>query len=134
MIAYDLDGVLIADYLDYPNDNISEEQIKQVIPLFKPPGEFYILTGREKEMRNVTVNWLDSHGIVPIKLFHENAGGHVTGVHYKLQVLLDFPQITKFIESSERQVKILQPALAGKCEVIHFSTWIRNMLKTTYKL
>jgi hypothetical protein len=132
VIGYDLDGVLIGDFVEYPDGGISAEQIVLQVPLFKPVGDFYIITGRDADLEADTTKWLDQYQIYPVQIFHKNQGVP-NGVYYKLAVLLAHPQITTFVESSARQVNILKEPLAGQCNVIHFATWITQSFGGLYK-
>jgi hypothetical protein len=131
-IGFDLDGVFVADYTEFTTGDglgeLSPKQIVQVTPIFKPTGNFYVITGREAALKNVTLKWFNEHGIKPKGLFHDNVGFR-NGMQYKLKVLNENPHITTYIESSERQVKFLQENLATSCRVIHFAKWIAQHLK-----
>jgi hypothetical protein len=131
MIGYDLDGVLIGDFKSYPDGGISEKQIALQVPLFRPTGEFCIITGRDADLAGYTTVWLDQYAIYPVRMFHENRGVP-NGVYYKLKILLANPQITSFVESSARQVNILKDGLNGQCHVIHFATWVAQSFGGLY--
>lgn len=74
-IAFDLDGVFVPDCLNIPNvGGLSEfyTLAYYMQPVFKPGGEWSIITARNAKYRAQTMAWIDKHfQNKPTRVWHE---------------------------------------------------------------
>lgn len=132
MIGYDLDGVLGPDIIIKGNLGellrIRDQNLK---PLFNPPGEWVLITGRPIEDRKSTTKWiLDNFENPPVKIYHKNESLD-TAAEYKASVINKIPDLRLFIESDESQVEYLTQNTIVK--IIHYSTMMEDILKELQK-
>lgn len=131
MIAFDLDGVFVSDFKYMKESDLEHLQFvkfNMLGPIFNPKGiDWAIITGREAHRRQATERWLEINRIRPNALFHDKPE-EMAKWEYKTQVLNAHPQIQTFIESSEKQTKMIADAVTTGCKVIHFSQLITNAI------
>jgi hypothetical protein len=72
IVGFDLDGVIFPD-IEYDWRNGEFEGLlairNHMMPIFKPTGLFFIITGRPEVDRGYTTDWLVKYGISPVALF-----------------------------------------------------------------
>lgn len=129
VIAYDLDGVLLADA------NVELFPIKDFLrirsafpkALFVPKGDYYIITGRPKEDLEYTLAWIENElkSNPPKQVFHDNTDYRL-GAQYKIEVLSNLKEVTMFVESSYEQTVLIRKALQNLL-VVHFAEMINGM-------
>jgi len=133
MIAYDLDGVLVAD-LDYAVllTKYSAEEIAVIrsymSPIFKPSVPYIIITGRPDFEFDSSYTWLCryfSESEKPIEFFHFNPDWE-RAADYKIMVLNTHPMIDIFYESDETQVELIRKKLTTECRIIWWQNFLRN--------
>jgi hypothetical protein len=124
-VAFDLDGVLVPDCDQMPQlGGLSEfyALAYHMRPLFKPEGQWSIITARNPKYRPQTMAWIDNHfSNKPTRVWHEI--GNEESEEYKATVI-NQNGITHYIESDP---KIVQYLLANtKAKIIHFDQFCSN--------
>lgn len=138
--AFDLDGVICPD-VKWDGDT-SSYGIKRlhslrsnIYPIFYPSGPFFIVTGRPKQDREETWNWLNEHEIRPTDIFFMDNDltkwGTVTIVEHKSRIINSMP-IKYFVESEKRQADMIREGVS--VPVIHFSEFIKHQLEHSVKV
>lgn len=125
-VAFDLDGVLVPDFDKIPQIGGLDEfypMTTYIRPLFKPSGEFYIVTARPAEYRPITWSWCQKYlDPLPTRLFHER--NKETAGTYKSNILNENTDISIYIESDPGIVSYLKKKVRSDCEVVHFSDYL----------
>ena len=132
MWAFDLDGVLIPDCDQIPTLGGVKSYLELSMfmrPLFQPKGDYYIITGRSRLYRDITIAWCEKYlDRQPKILFHDcksTAHSHL----YKSLVILDHAEITHYVESDLNTAKVLTVLTAcTKINVLHFGSHIGDIL------
>lgn len=138
VLAFDFDGVIFPDVkFDWRKGNL-EDLIalrKHLMPIFKPSGNFFIITGRPEEDRGYTEEWLKEYGITPLALFmnpstmYSDATFMIDAVTHKANTinrLLEDHTIVKYIESDLIQVHEIRARV--KIPVVHFMEFVDGKL------
>ena len=133
-IAFDFDGVIIPDFEEIPKLGGLDSfyaMTQYIYPLFKPTGEYAILTGRRPAFRNYTQSYIDKHfDIKPMTMWHErDHNGGEEPWEYKTKVLNNHPEIRYYIESDPYTVKYITEHIATRCSAIHFADFIQTSFK-----
>jgi len=125
-IAFDLDGVLIPDFDKIPSLGGLENfysMTTYIRPIFKPQGDFIIITARPAEYRPVTWKWCQKYlDPLPTILFHER--NQETSGKYKSGILNSNTDISFYIESDSGIVSYLKKNVRSSCEIIHFDEYV----------
>ncbi len=125
--AFDLDGVFIPDCDHMPQiGSVSEfyALAHHMRPMFKPEGEWNIITGRSAKYRPQTMAWIDNHfENKPKRVWHELVD--VLPAEYKADTI-NQNGIECFVESDIEQVKYLQQHVTNGCKIVHFSEYIKQ--------
>lgn len=131
-IAFDLDGVLVPDFDQIPSLGGLKEFYSMTMyirPLFKPQGDYAIITARNSEYRSVTESWCKKYlNPLPKTLFHEKEDLIGNAFAYKQKVLNDNPSIQTYVESDIDIVKYLAENVVTGCKIIHFSEYVQTHL------
>ena len=124
-IAYDLDGVFIPDCLNIPNVGGLTEFYALAYymkPVFKPGGEWSIITARNAKYRPQTMAWIDEHfEHKPVRVWHELVDQ--TPEQYKAEVI-NQNGIEFYIESDMNIVQYLMDNTQAR--VFHFDMICRQ--------
>jgi len=132
MIAYDFDGVFIPDFNRIPIlEGLAEfyDMAHYARPIFKPQGEWMIITGRDPLYRAKTEAYIQRHfDNPPIALHQDRIMGEEKPWAYKARVLNENPQIRKYIESDPHTVKYLDEHLITGCRAYIFADYINSTL------
>lgn len=126
-IAYDLDGVFLPDYYYIPGLSMRQfyEQTLFTKPLFNPTVDFDIITARDSEFIDITMQWLSKLVKQPNRIYHDNKN-HVEPWIYKAQVLKEHSEIEIYIESDIFIcTKLVQ--MTTNVQILHFSTEIQQI-------
>ncbi len=130
-IAFDLDGVFISDCDQMPQIGGLTEFYAlayHMRPLFKPSGDWNIVTGRDPKYRAQTMSWIDNHfENKPKRVWHE-IGDTQSPEEYKAEII-NQNNIDFFVESDLKQVKYLKQNVSDRCTVIHFSDFISKQIR-----
>jgi hypothetical protein len=125
-VAFDLDGVLVPDFDKIPNLGGLDEFYSMstyIQPIFKPTGEYYILTARPAQYRPLTWEWCQKYlDPLPKILFHERS--NETSGKYKSKILNENTDISIYIESDPGIVSYLKKNVRSDCEIVHFNDYL----------
>jgi len=115
------------------SDIIFEEDIEShlakrylMFPIFRPSGNFCLLTSRPFVDKKLTEEWIEQNFInKPCELFHSNS---IEGdpAKYKIKVLNSNPDITALIESNKEQADTIRRNV--KIPVILFSEFLEGVI------
>jgi hypothetical protein len=124
-VAFDLDGVLVPDCDQMPQlGGLSEfyALAYHMRPLFKPEGQWSIITARNPKYRPQTMAWIDNHfSNKPTRVWHEIVDQN--SEEYKADII-NQNEITHYIESDPT---IVQYLLANtKAKILHFDQFCSN--------
>ena len=124
-IAFDLDGVFIPDCLTIPNVGGLTEFYALTYymrPVFKPGGEWSIITARNAKYRAQTMAWIDEHfENKPVRVWHELVDQ--TPEQYKAEVI-NQNGIEFYIESDMNIVQYLMDNT--QAQIAHFDVLCRR--------
>ena len=134
MIAYDFDGVICSD-VNLPWNDPGEglkalNQVRDTLfPIFRPTGEFYIITGRSEQEKIKTEEWCKKNHIYPRQILFRNTDASTPEdvALYKSKCLMNHSEITLYVESDPKQVEIIRQFTNIK--VVHFSEFISQGLR-----
>ena len=130
-IAYDLDGVMVPDCDRLPFVKGLDEFYQlmgHVRPIFNPQGEYSIITARNAEYRDRTVEWYNQYlSPKPVRLFHEIAEGE-SPEQYKVRVLNSHPEITIYIESEPYIVDYIRQHVTTDCTIVLFREFVQQQI------
>lgn len=138
VIGYDLDGVIISDikWNRYTALSKLHDTRSSIYPIFKPTGDFVIITGRPEVDRKNTTDWLNEHKITPIKLHMSNFDkvdwSHEEIAEYKANTINNYSNMKFFIESNLDEVRIISTKV--KIPIYHFETFLRDSISGKIKL
>jgi len=123
--AFDLDGVFIPDCDEIPDlgDHEAYMNLTQYMqPVFKPVGEWILLTGRPAEYEALTKSWLLKYfSNQPKMILHSRDPEKESNEEYKLRMIKEH-NIDVYIESDKKIVDYLKGNLdLDKKIVVHFS-------------
>lgn len=133
MIAWDIDGIFTSDlvYEEDKIDHLLHFRHNNILPIFEPSGDFYLITGRPKSDEPHTLNWINTHWKnKPLKVFHDNPDMKRAS-DYKLKILLENPEIDVFVESNPYQCSLIERGLrknSRHVKVIHFAEMVRLLI------
>lgn len=127
MIGYDLDGVLGPDFIETDNlDELLRVRDENLRPLFNPPGEWVLITGRPVGDKKSTTKWIAKFfDNPPIQIYHKNKDMK-KAAEYKAKVINKIDNLKLFIESDINQVDIIVENVT--IPVIHFETMMVAIL------
>jgi hypothetical protein len=124
-IAFDLDGVFIPDCLNIPNIGGLTEfyaLTHYMKPVFRPGGNWSIITARNAKYRAQTMAWIDEHfENKPARVWHELVDQ--TPEQYKAEVI-NQNGIEFYIESDMNIVQYLMDNTQAR--VFHFDMMCRQ--------
>jgi len=124
-IAFDLDGVFVPDCLNIPNVGGLTEFYALTYymkPVFRPGGDWSIITARNVKYRAQTMAWIDEHfENKPVRVWHELVDQ--TPEQYKAEVI-NQNGIEIYIESDMNIVQYLMDNT--QAQVIHFDMICRQ--------
>ena len=124
-IAFDLDGVFIPDCLNIPNIGGLTKFYALTYymrPVFKPGGEWSIITARNAKYRAQTMAWIDEHfENKPVRVWHELVDQ--TPEQYKAEVI-NQNGIEFYIESDMNIVQYLMDNT--QAQIAHFDMICRR--------
>jgi hypothetical protein len=124
-IAFDLDGVFVPDCLNIPNVGgltAFYALTYYMKPVFRPGGEWSIITARNAEYRAQTIAWVNEHfENKPVRVWHELIDQ--TPEQYKAEVI-NQNGIEIYIESDMNIVQYLMDNT--QAQVIHFDMFCRQ--------
>jgi hypothetical protein len=124
-IAFDLDGVFVPDCLNIPNVGGLTEFYALTYymkPVFRPGGEWSIITARNAKYRAQTMAWVNDHfENKPVRVWHELIDQ--TPEEYKAEVI-NQNGIEFYIESDMNIVQYLMDNT--QAQVIHFDMICRR--------
>jgi hypothetical protein len=125
LTAFDLDGVFIPDCDQIPDLGDHEAYLNLTMymqPVFKPVGEWILLTGRPAEFESVTKSWLLKYfSNQPTMILHQRDPDKENNEEYKLRMIKEH-DIDVYIESDIKIVNHLKGNLdTDKKTIVHFS-------------
>lgn len=124
-IAFDLDGVFVPDCLNIPNVGGLTEFYALAYymkPVFRPGGEWSIITARNAKYRAQTMVWVNDHfENKPVRVWHELVDQ--TPEQYKAEVI-NQNGIEIYIESDMNIVQYLMDNT--QAQVLHFDMLCRQ--------
>ena len=125
LTAFDLDGVFIPDCDQIPDlgDHEDYMELTQYMqPVFKPVGEWILLTGRPGIYEAHTKSWLLKYfSNQPIMVLHSRDPSEEDNEQYKLRMIKEH-DIDVYIESDKKIVDFLKANLdLDKKTIVHFS-------------
>jgi hypothetical protein len=124
-IAFDLDGVFVPDCLNIPNVGGLTEFYALTYymkPVFRPGGEWSIITARNAKYRAQTMAWVNDHfENKPVRVWHELIDQ--TPEEYKAEVI-NQNGIEVYIESDMNIVQYLMDNT--QAQIIHFDMICRR--------
>ena len=123
--AFDLDGVFIPDCDQIPDLGDHQAYLNLTMymqPVFRPVGEWILLTGRPAEYESITKSWLLKYFINQPKLIlHGRNPEEEDNEEYKLRMIKEH-NIDVYIESDKKIVDHLNKNLDKDAKIIvHFS-------------
>ncbi len=128
MIAFDLDGVFVSEFLhnsDRELERVLAVRAENILPIFRIRFPYYIITGRPKVDEENTLRWINTvfePEERPNRVFHDNPD-FSRPIDYKVSVLRAHREITTFVESAIEQAKQVSK-LVPECRVLHFEELI----------
>jgi hypothetical protein len=125
LTAFDLDGVFIPDCDHIPDLGEHREYLELTMymqPVFKPVGEWILLTGRPAEYEHITKSWLLKYfSNQPAMVLHSRNSTEEDNEQYKLRMIKEH-DIDVYIESDKKIVDFLKANLdLDKKTIVHFS-------------
>lgn len=124
-IAFDLDGVFVPDCLNIPNVGGLTEfyaLMYYMKPVFRPGGEWSIITARNAKYRAQTMAWVNEHfENKPVRVWHELVDQ--TPEQYKAEVI-NQNGIEFYIESDMDIVQYLMDNT--QAQILHFDMICRR--------
>jgi len=125
-IAFDLDGVLIPDCDHIPQIGSLDEfysLTEYMRPIFKPQGNYSIITARPAQHRSSTWTWCNKYlDTLPVRLHHECADE--SPGEYKARILNSNADIQTYVESDLKIVDYLKINVVTGCNIIHFDEYV----------
>lgn len=121
-IATDMDGVLATEsWLQYIGWEVNKYFgmwcMNKAKVLHRPYStDFFIITGRSMELKDLTEKWLNKNGIIYRELVLNYTFGIVQGIHHKWQSIETY-NIDIYIESDYATGKLLE-ALTNRCTIL----------------
>lgn len=132
-IAFDFDGVFIPDFNRIPIlEGLSEfyDMAHYAKPIFKPEGEWILLTGRNPLFKDKTEAYITRHfDNPPTTVFHDRIMTEEKPWVYKTKVLNANPEIRKYIESDPHTVKYITEHITTGCKAYIFADYINSTFK-----
>jgi hypothetical protein len=130
--AFDLDGVLIPDCDHIPDlgdHNAYLNLTMYMQPVFKPVGEWILLTGRPAQFEHITKSWLLKYfSNQPKMILHQRDQEKENNEQYKLRMINEH-DIDVYIESDKKIVDHLKTNLdVDKKTIVHFSDFCELFL------
>lgn len=130
--AFDLDGVFIPDCDQIPDLGDHEAYLNLTMymqPVFKPVGEWILLTGRPLEFEHITKSWLLKYfANQPKLILHQRDPSKETNEEYKLRMIKEH-DIAVYIESDPTIMEYLKKNLDIDQKVlVHFSDFCQLYL------
>lgn len=123
MKAFDLDGVLVPDFLHVPQLASEQEfflMTLSIVPLFQPQGQWQVITARPPQFRAITLQWIQQHFANPPQhVWHENYQNKPA--EYKADTINQH-HITLYVESDKKICTYLSQHTA--CKIVHFSDYL----------
>lgn len=125
LTAFDLDGVFIPDCDQIPDLGDHEAYLNLTMymqPVFRPVGEWILLTGRPAQFEHVTKSWLLKYfSNQPKMILHSRDDEKETNEEFKLRMIKEH-DIDVYIESDIKIVNHLKGHLdMDKKTIVHFS-------------
>jgi hypothetical protein len=132
LTAFDLDGVFIPDCDQIPDLGDHEAYLNLTMymqPVFKPVGEWILLTGRPAEYEHITKSWLLKYfANQPKMILHQRDSTKETNEDYKLRMIKEH-DIDVYIESDRQIVEHLNKNLdVDQKIIVHFSEFCQLYL------
>jgi hypothetical protein len=136
-IGFDLDGILTPDVKAGEGfHDVLKYRDDLFVPLFKPQGEWCIITGRPGMDKACTEEWAKQSFIdnPPFRIYHdpmmsvENAQLVDVAVEHKKK-WIKFSHIEVYFESSIEQVRELRRVVKpARCEIVHWGSFVNRCL------
>lgn len=132
LTAFDLDGVFIPDCDHIPNIGDHNDYLEITLymqPVFRPVGEWILLTGRPQEFEHITKSWLLKYFTNQPKIvLHSRDSTTESNEEYKLRMINE-NDIDVFVESDRDIVNHLKSNLdVDKKTIVHFSEFCELFL------
>lgn len=132
LTAFDLDGVFIPDCDHIPNIGDHNDYLEITLymqPVFRPVGEWILLTGRPQEFEHITKSWLLKYFTNQPKIvLHSRDSTKESNEEYKLRMINE-NDIDVFVESDRDIVNHLKSNLdVDKKTIVHFSEFCELFL------
>jgi len=132
LTAFDLDGVFIPDCDQIPDLGDHEAYLNLTMymqPVFKPVGEWILLTGRPAEFESVTKSWLLKYfSNQPTMILHQRDPDSEDNMQYKLRMIKE-NEIDVYIESDKDIVEFLKGNLdIDQKTIVHFEEFCQLYL------
>ena len=132
LTAFDFDGVFIPDCDQIPDLGDHEAYLNLTMymqPVFKPVGEWILLTGRPVEYESITKSWLLKYFTnQPKMILHQRDSEKEDNKDYKLR-MIEENDIDVYIESDKEIVDFLKSSLdVDKKTIVHYSEFCEMFL------
>ena len=132
LTAFDLDGVFIPDCDQIPDLGDHEAYLNLTMymqPVFKPVGEWILLTGRPAVYEHITKSWLLKYfSNQPKMILHQRDPETENNEQYKLRMINEH-DIDVYIESDKKIIDYLKSNLdVDKKTIVHFSDFCELFL------
>lgn len=125
--AFDLDGVFIPDCDEIPDVGGLRQFLALTVymrPVFKPTGEWNIITGRPAKYRSITMEWINNHfSNKPKTVWHENLNNDEPWI-YKAEII-NQNGINFFVESDMKTVEYLWQHT--RANIVHFDGLVNEL-------
>ena len=130
-IAYDLDGVLVADYHYIPGMTQDEfyAHLCYAQPIFQPQGEYDIVTARLGRYRAVTELWCKQLKTPPKNIIMADATTEVQDPWVFKANICNDNNYDVYLESSEEIARLMRKYTHTK--VLHITEYM-NMIHSTF--
>lgn len=129
-VAFDLDGVLVPDCDPMPMiDGLDQFLVMTTYmqPMFKPAGDWYIITGRPKNFKHITEQWIQKHFDNPPKILFHDCDAKEEPWAYKTKTLnFNSDKIDLYVESCDKTTAKLQQH--AKVPTVRFADWVNSNL------
>lgn len=128
IVAVDLDGVIVPDMFNVAD--CSEDEMKkfreQCVPIFTPPKDWVIVTGRPIQDKEHTIEVLRNFGFENDIVFANNSNDILDDfdMAYQKVISLSGKGVNLYIESSRNIAHYIDQITMGGLNCVLFSDWL----------